>query len=166
MPLIIKNKKSCPFGQLFLYKSLGIAASFTKFFGGLAAFKTFHDVFGSFGTEDGFNILTENVAEGYCSVAVKAAGNNGSVRKNSELVFKTVAAEPGSFNFRFAVGPFKTVAPFKKNFVPEFNSVGGFAPFAGNVFFKKGKSVFVFAVIKTFVPKAEINNDSGFCGFF
>ena len=75
-------------------------------------------------------------------------------------------AEISGFKFGFAVGPFETVAPFKENLIAKFTAASGFRPFPGNVFFKKRKGVFVFAAVKTFVPKAEVNDYSFFGGFF
>ena len=98
-------------------KSLGIAASFAKLLGCFPAFKSVDDINGTVGIKYLFDILIEDIAEVDDTVAVKTAGNDGSVRKDPELVFKTVAEKFIVLNFCIKVGPFKALAPFEKYFI-------------------------------------------------
>ena len=57
----------------------------------------------------------ENVPEGNGTLRIQAAGDNGSVRKDTHLVAKSVAGMIFSKVFGFKIGPIEFLSPFKED---------------------------------------------------
>ena len=74
-----------------LYKSLGIAASFTKLLGSNSFLKSLPHGKGSFGGEDILYGAFKYIAEGNITLVVKATRNHRAVNKDAEVVTEAVA---------------------------------------------------------------------------
>ena len=74
-----------------LYESLGVAAAAAQRLGGSLAGEALHHGFGPGGGQDRFDALAVDVPQGDAALAVQAAGDDGAVAEDAEVIPQAVA---------------------------------------------------------------------------
>ena len=83
--------------------------------------------------KDIMNIVVEDIAQVDDTFAVQAAGDNGSVSKNTKLVFQAVAIKSGSLYVGLAVRPFKAFVQLNKHLISDPESPVILGPITGYI---------------------------------
>lgn len=151
------TKKAPVKGAFQLYsKPLACVAAFlAEGFGDVFVLEGTSERFGAGGTEDIAEVIGEDIAEGYNSVGVKAAGYDASVAEDAHLIAQTVAGMSRSDVFAVGIRPIEKLAPFKEDLILYFISRIDLFPFITEKFAHFGKDIAVLRFPTALVPKAE-----------
>ena len=91
----VVNLMTLPDKGSFLAKSTGIAAFAAQLFSGFPVGKTVVNGFCSGRSQNLFHILMQEIAQCQVTVVIQAAGNNGTVAEDAQLIPQTVAEHTG-----------------------------------------------------------------------